>query len=101
MKFTEGLKISWQREWETGNPWRILQLAVGTVYYGALHLVFVLIPQLLQSWAEVLVKRINLISDEKLGRLPRAIIKVMLYALPYLLGVAIPNKLRTIRERRK
>lgn len=44
MTFAEGLKLSWQREWQIGDPWRIARLAFSTVYYGAIHVFLFVLP---------------------------------------------------------
>lgn len=56
MTFLEGVKVSWKRELEIGDPQRILQLARGTVIYTFAHVLFVVIPNALlaagKRWKE-------------------------------------------------
>lgn len=47
MTFAQGLKISWQRELEIGDPWRILRLAFFTVHYSWIHVLCYVIPNAL------------------------------------------------------
>ncbi len=47
MTFAEGVKISWKRELEIGNPLRIIRLAFGMVYYGFVYFFFVYVPRMI------------------------------------------------------
>ena len=42
MTFAEGLKLSWKRELEIGDPRRIIRLAFATVWYGVIYVLFYL-----------------------------------------------------------
>ena len=44
MTFAEGLRLSWKRELEIGDPKRITRLVFATVYYGAIHFLFFVLP---------------------------------------------------------
>ncbi len=50
--FSEGVKISWEREIKIGDPWRILQLAFFTLVYGAVHYLYI-VPK---SWIFQMLK---------------------------------------------
>lgn len=56
MTFTQGLKISWQRELEIGDPLRILRLAFFTVRYGWIHVLCYVIPNALIALGKRLEK---------------------------------------------
>ena len=47
MTFWEGVKVSWARELQIGNPLRIIRLAFGTVWYSLIYFLFVMVPRAL------------------------------------------------------
>lgn len=47
MTFAEGLRISWHRELQSGDPVRIVRLAFFSLYFGTIHLVFFSFPNAL------------------------------------------------------
>jgi len=56
ISFVEGLKISWKRELENGDPVRIVRLALFTLYYGTIHLVFFAFPNAMIKIGKRLMK---------------------------------------------
>ncbi len=47
LKFQQAVRLSWERELQIGDPWRIIQLAFGTVYMSVYYFLFVV---LVREW---------------------------------------------------
>jgi len=58
MTFSEGVKLSWQREMQIGDPWRLLRLAFWTVWLSIYRVPVVLIPRAVRV---LIVKLLNMI----------------------------------------